>query len=220
MKIVIDKVIKELRTSKNISQEVLAEKAGVSVQAVSKWENGLSCPDIALLPELADFFGVSCGYLLTGKAEGSISLPDDGVLRIVQAVGSRVLDRNEFDKEHEIKVKFPDINEQPSLNMEVWGNFSVDGGINGSVNAGGCINCGNITVSAQAGDGINCGNINGSAQAGGGINCGNINGDASAGGSINCGNIGGDILSCADDIHCSEIRGDIMSCAGDIIYEK
>lgn len=42
MKIMIAETIRSQRAEKSISQETLAEKMGVTVQAVSKWENGLS----------------------------------------------------------------------------------------------------------------------------------------------------------------------------------
>lgn len=45
------------------TQETLAEKLGVSFQAVSKWENRQSCPDILALPRLADIFGVTIDQL-------------------------------------------------------------------------------------------------------------------------------------------------------------
>lgn len=47
-----------------LTQEQLADRVGVSAQAVSKWENDLSCPDINLLPELADIFGITVDALL------------------------------------------------------------------------------------------------------------------------------------------------------------
>ncbi len=55
----IGKKIKNLRLEKNVKQEELAEYLGVSFQAVSKWETGASVPDIALLPNLAVFFGIT-----------------------------------------------------------------------------------------------------------------------------------------------------------------
>lgn len=59
----IGKQIKALRMAKEIKQEELAEYLGVSFQAVSKWETGASVPDIALLPKLAVFFGVTIDEL-------------------------------------------------------------------------------------------------------------------------------------------------------------
>ncbi len=47
-----------------LTQEALAEKLGVTAQAVSKWENDQSCPDITTLPKLADIFGISTDALL------------------------------------------------------------------------------------------------------------------------------------------------------------
>ena len=63
----LGKRIATLRKEKGLTQEQLAEKVGVSAQAVSKWENDVSCPDITLLPLLADLFGVSVDELLGVK---------------------------------------------------------------------------------------------------------------------------------------------------------
>lgn len=51
--------IKALRKQKNLSQEVLANYLGVSFQAVSKWENENTLPDVTMIPAIASFFGVS-----------------------------------------------------------------------------------------------------------------------------------------------------------------
>lgn len=56
--------LKELRKSKNVSQEKLAEYLGVSYQAVSKWENGVTSPDILLLPDIARYYGITVDELL------------------------------------------------------------------------------------------------------------------------------------------------------------
>lgn len=56
--------IKFHRKRLGMTQEQLAERMGVSAQAVSKWENNLSCPDISVLPELAAIFGISVDELL------------------------------------------------------------------------------------------------------------------------------------------------------------
>ena len=54
------------RKEKKITQDALAQELGVTPQAVSKWENDLSCPDIAILPKLAALLGVTTDYLLSG----------------------------------------------------------------------------------------------------------------------------------------------------------
>ena len=56
--------IKLLRKEKRVTQEELGEYLHISSQAVSKWETGMSSPDIDLLPKLAIFFGTSLDNLL------------------------------------------------------------------------------------------------------------------------------------------------------------
>ncbi len=64
MNIHLGEKLKELRAEKGISQEKLAAYLNVSFQAVSKWENENTYPDITLLPEIARFFGVTIDALL------------------------------------------------------------------------------------------------------------------------------------------------------------
>ena len=71
MNTTIGKRIAALRREKGLKQEELAEKLGVSAQAVSKWENDQTCPDISLLPLLAKTLGVSVDELLSGKEESA-----------------------------------------------------------------------------------------------------------------------------------------------------
>ena len=60
----IGKRIAANRKRLKLTQDQLAEKLGVTAQAVSKWENDQSCPDIATLPKLAEIFGVTTDALL------------------------------------------------------------------------------------------------------------------------------------------------------------
>lgn len=59
MKITIGSRIRQLRRERSMTQEQLADLVGVSYQAVSKWENDLTLPDILLMPRLALIFGTS-----------------------------------------------------------------------------------------------------------------------------------------------------------------
>ena len=64
--------ISELRKEKKLTQKDLGEQLGVTDKAVSKWERGLSCPDISLLSKLSHVLGVTTSELLNGeKAEPS-----------------------------------------------------------------------------------------------------------------------------------------------------
>ena len=82
--------IAELRRAKNITQDEMAEKLNVTAQAVSKWENDISCPDIMLLPKIAQMLSVTVDELLSDQPKKSVELVpeekrksiDDLVLRI------------------------------------------------------------------------------------------------------------------------------------------
>lgn len=67
--------IAKYRKAKGMTQEDLANQLGVSSQAVSKWENDISCPDISLLPQLCRVLGVTTDELLTGKTNEVRMLP-------------------------------------------------------------------------------------------------------------------------------------------------
>lgn len=71
--------IKYHRKRLGLTQEQLAERIGVSAQAVSKWENNISCPDISVLPELADLFGITVDELLgkTAAAKEGVVVEND-----------------------------------------------------------------------------------------------------------------------------------------------
>lgn len=63
-KTVINFRLSDLRKAKRITQGELAEFVGTSFQTISKWENGITMPDITVLPVLAAFFEVSIDELL------------------------------------------------------------------------------------------------------------------------------------------------------------
>ena len=60
------------RKSLGLTQDQLAEQLGITAQAVSKWENDQSCPDIATLPKLAKIFGITTDALLEGSADAPV----------------------------------------------------------------------------------------------------------------------------------------------------
>lgn len=67
--------IAKFRKAKGFTQEELASRLDVSSQAVSKWENDQSCPDISLLPQLSKILGVTVDELLTGSNDEVKLLP-------------------------------------------------------------------------------------------------------------------------------------------------
>ena len=75
----IGKKISSLRKERNMTQMELADKLGISFQAVSNWERGNTMPDISKLPELAEIFRVSIDDLLNGRASLVNAVLDDTV---------------------------------------------------------------------------------------------------------------------------------------------
>ena len=72
----IGQKIKQLRFQRSLTQDQLAERLGISAQAVSKWENAVSMPDISILPTLSEVFGVSIDDLF--------DLADDQKMRRIE----------------------------------------------------------------------------------------------------------------------------------------
>ena len=62
-----------LRKQKGITQEELAEVFGVTSQSISKWELGINCPDITMLPKIAYYYRVSIDELVGYKPLSSIN---------------------------------------------------------------------------------------------------------------------------------------------------
>ena len=66
---ILRKNLSIFRKQRHLTQEQLANELGLTFQAISKWENGLSCPDISLLPQLAEIFGVTIDDLFREQTE-------------------------------------------------------------------------------------------------------------------------------------------------------
>ena len=66
-------MIASLRKEKGMTQLELAEQLGITDKAVSKWERDLSCPDLNLLPKLAEIFEVTVDELMQIKTEAKAS---------------------------------------------------------------------------------------------------------------------------------------------------
>lgn len=96
--------ISKYRKARNLTQEDLAGKLGVSSQAVSKWENDASCPDIQLLPQLCRVLGISSDELLTGKT-GEVKLVPAGERKSLDELTLRVY-VNSADGDR-VKVNIP-----------------------------------------------------------------------------------------------------------------
>ena len=124
--------ISALRKKKRITQEELANELGVSAQAVSKWENNSSCPDVSLLTQIADYFNVSVDDLLRAEEgdivdfsenkDGNVKSNDDKkniVIKVTQQSG----------KENIIKVPFKFV----KLGLNIGSMFGLDKDISAKI---------------------------------------------------------------------------------------
>ena len=87
----IGKTIQCLRKAKGVTQEKMAQQIGVSFQAISKWENEYTLPDIMMLPAIADYFGISIDDLfqykwnaMTSKERLASFMLKNGIIRLVK----------------------------------------------------------------------------------------------------------------------------------------
>lgn len=81
-----------LRKEKGITQEELAETFGVTSQSISKWELGINCPDITMLPKIADYYRVSIDELLGYKPLSSINSIYMDIKSFIEASNNKVDD--------------------------------------------------------------------------------------------------------------------------------
>ena len=65
--------LKQCRKEKNLTQEQLAEKFGVSARTVSRWETGTNMPDLSILVELAEYYGIEIKELLDGERSSTMN---------------------------------------------------------------------------------------------------------------------------------------------------
>ena len=96
--------ITKFRKAKGMTQEELANQLGVSSQAVSKWENDISCPDISLLPKLCRVLGITVDELLTGKNDEAKMMPAEQRKPLEQLTMRIKVDSAEGDK---VRVNLP-----------------------------------------------------------------------------------------------------------------
>ena len=113
----IGKRIAALRLEKGLKQDDLAGMLEVSPQAVSKWENDQTCPDISLLPGLANILGITVDELLSGKQENApvvTMVPEQQRKDIKDMLLRITVDSHEGDK---VRVNLPMALVQVALEM-------------------------------------------------------------------------------------------------------
>lgn len=175
--------IAQLRKEAGMTQEQLGNALGLTYQSVSKWENGLSCPDVQLLPQLADLFHVTLDDLFgreapqpqrtaeQEEAERTLPWPDDDTLYAVMYHGHQLLtEEPAVLKGHREELRF--VYDGPAVNVSSWFDVVCESGpVEGSVTAGGDVACGEVTGDVRSGGDVACGSVGGSVRAGGDVVC-------------------------------------------------
>lgn len=150
-KFMISMRIRELRKQAKLSQEMMAEKIGVSRQAITKWETGLGVPDIENLVAIADLFKLSLDelmgrdiehetlakdylyesvteYDIDGKKDFDISFMGANKLKLYAYEGEKVkvilLSNTISDIQNELKTKIDDIKRKIDIDIKRVGNLS------------------------------------------------------------------------------------------------
>lgn len=123
METTLGKRIAAGRKRMGLTQDQLAERLGVTAQAVSKWENDQSCPDITMLPRLAEIFGTTTDMLL-GMTEEKV-LEAQVVEPVSEERGFRYEDgedgKMEFRRYEDGKMEFRyDSGRRPAVGFALW----------------------------------------------------------------------------------------------------
>ena len=198
----IGTVIATYRKNMGLTQDSLSQQLGVTNQAVSKWESDQSCPDILLLPKIADIFGITIDELF-GREPKAVSFPaqppfpwpDDGVLRVLLYAGhTRVY--GPVEGADEIHFCY----EGPALNIESAVSVYCDD-VMGNVTAGHSVNCDDVYGSVSAQGSVSCDDVKGDIRAGGNVACDCAEGDVHAGGNVQVDEASGDIQA-GGNVYC------------------
>ena len=207
-------IIAKHRHALGLTQEGLAQKLGVTNQAVSKWESDQSCPDVALLPSLADLFGITIDQLFGRELKAlavpsELPWPDDDTLRVVVYRGGELLLRGHPDAD---RIHF--CYEGPALNIDSALTVNCDA-VMGNVNAGGDVNCDTVYGHVQAGGTVNCDDIHGNVSAQGGVNCDDVAGSVNTGGNVTCDCVEGNVHA-GGNVQADEINGSAITAGGNV----
>lgn len=216
--------IMRLRKEAGMTQEQLANALGISYQAVSKWENGVSCPDISTLPLIADLFSISIDFLFgrelvalapvenepeePKQSAPDYPWPDDNCLYAVLYRGHHYIGSGNVDGREKKRIEF--CYEGPAINIRSDFSVTCEGDVEGDIKAGGSVDCASVGRDVTAGGSVNCEEVSGNVSAGGSVTCDSVGGNVSAGGSVTCDDVEGSV-SAGANVTCDAVGGDVRA---------
>lgn len=201
--IVLAANIQKYRKKCGLTQEELAKQLGITFQAVSKWENAKTAPDISFLPTMADLFGCHIDELFSREVKSEIHYDlcsefpwyDDNIIRGVVCLGRKIL---QVTDELTEKFTFEVIGGAKSVQSEC--SITISGSVFGGCNAGGEITVGgHLSGDCNGGADIICG-----GNFSGNINCG---GTVKVTGYVEAEKIKGNVI--CNSLECERIEGDV-----------
>lgn len=217
--------IAELRKEKGMTQEALANELGVSNQAVSKWEANQSCPDIQLLPQIAELFNVTIDSLFgreTGNGEqGNVVITIDNV-NAEELPDNVVITKEVVKKEMQAMYDLPWEDDGVLRAVIYIGHnlvmeqdctraneitFEYDG-VALDIVSSFSVTCDDVKGNITANGSVTCDDVGGSVKAYGNVTCDEVDGSVEAGGNVTCDEINGNVTA-GGNVICDEINGDL-----------
>ena len=236
----IGTIIMRLRKENGMTQEQLAKALGITFQAVSKWENGISSPDISALPLLADLFDVSVDQLL-GRQELELSFPlqpeEPEQPEETQYVPEECTEEAEI-----LPVPAPAYQKETGRDALPWPDdetfyavlyhghqllgylsgdaelapakkhfqFTYEGKAQNVYSDFSVEIKGDVAGNVSAGEKLSCGDVGGSAEAGTSVECGDVDGDVHAGTFVECADVDGHVFA-GSNVSCADVDGNVKA---------
>ena len=227
----LGEMIARMRKDRGMTQDDLAKELNVSYQAVSKWENGISSPDISNLKALAQLFGVSLDALfgLELLPEERISTPviNDGIVaeRVTDPTGEK--EKGMTASGCEIADEEMACKKEPEEEQLQWAEddvlrvvmyrgrklLSFEEVSNKLLSKKILLEYHGEAINVYSCCDVSCGTVSGSVSADGDVSCNAVYGNVSAGGDVSCDAVGSAVSACGD-VSCGDVGGDIR-CGGD-----
>jgi len=208
----LGKKIAFYRKSKNITQDALARMLGISNQAVSKWETDQSCPDIELLPRIADIFEITLDELfgrvcVEQQESGKDSVEDSGEIfnETGEAEGSDTASSTACSKN---MISLPWENDKKLRAVLFMGHKLVQKDDIQEMDE--CV-CTEITFcyegparDVESYFNVSCDKVSGNITAGGYVECGDVGQCITAGSYVECGAVG-ECVTAASYVECGDV---------------
>lgn len=222
--------IAQCRKSLNITQDALAQQLGVTNQAVSKWESDQCCPDVMLLPKLADIFGITLDELFdrvthteeTQEPEQEKSGSDFRKLfdfDFEKIFGSQLhdvekrfdislgeLDKKANQKKWEVQPELIVWPDDDVLRIVAFIGHKLVKSVENLETMTFQYEGPALNIDSQIS--VTCGNVEGSVDAGRDVNCQCVGSDVDAGRDVNCGDVDGSV-DAGRTVCCGNVGGDV-----------